>query len=627
MQRKLAFFLTLTVFLMFASPAAAAPQAKAIVFGVDTTGFPHISAWVEAWDSQGQFIRGIQAEDVTVKEDGVSCAVVAWKAHQPGAQVVIAVEPGRALKVRDALGVSRYEYIYNQVHSWAENAPEGLYDVSLYASDGLQGAHLADFPVFLQMWEGYTPSENKGDVGLKALAEGLQLAVDPTPRPGMGRALLWITPLPSQDALTQMEQYSSLAQQARVRVYIWLVGTPDLATTPEAQALQAFAEATMGRMMVFSGEETLPMLEDLFEPLTHVYRLTYATRAFHGKEHILEVSLHTDQGDLQAEAVKFPLALQPPAPVILNAPEQIVRVLPPGETDPAMRQPSQHTVEVGVSFADGHPRSLAKLTLLVDGQPVAVRESPPFDSLTWDLTTYDHSGAHTLQVEVEDVYGLVGRSQPVTVQVTVPKPGTGLAAKLGTHRTALTVVIVGLAGLVLLSVLFLGGRGRARRGLAAGMPGTPVAPAEQGRAASSAPRRWLPWRFGRRAKPEAAPAAAWAYLVPLPQPDAETDTTGEPMAILAAEVALGSDPAQADLVIADPSVEPLHARMWRTDEGAFFIADQRSTAGTWLNYAPVSPEGARVQDGDLIHLGKAGFRFRLELQDSARVVVKPLHGS
>ena len=625
-KKRFIVFLTALIWAVWVSPAMAEPQARATVFGVDTTQFPRVAAWVEAWDSQGAFIRGIQTQDVTVQEDGEPRDVVTWEAQQPGAQVVIAIEPGRALGARDALGVTRYEYIYHQIRSWAERAPEGLYDVSLYASDGLQAEHLADFAPFLQALDNYTPDTQARDVGLKALAEGLQLALDPPPRPGMGRVVLWITPLPSEEARASLEQYLSLAQKSRVRVHIWLIGPPELAETPEAQELRGFAEATLGRMEVFSGEETLPVLDDLFEPMTHVYRLAYTSQAFRGKEHTLAVSLHTPVGDLQSEAVTFPIALQPPDPVILNPPDQIVRTLPPGADDNAERQPAQQTVQVGVTFPDGHPRDLARLTLLVDGQPAANREKPPYDALTWDLTPYDHGGVHTLQVEAEDVYGLIGRSQPVTVQISVPKPETGLTATLETHNTTLTAGIVALAGIILLSVLVWGGRRRRPRAFRASETLSPAETSEA-TAEAPAPRRWLPWRFGRRAKPETAPAAAWAYLVPLPQPDAETDTTGEPMAILAAEVALGSDPAQADLVIADPSVEPLHARMWRTDEGVFFIADQRSTAGTWLNYAPVSPEGARVQDGDLIHLGKAGFRFRLDLQETERVVVKPLHGS
>jgi pSer/pThr/pTyr-binding forkhead associated (FHA) protein len=33
--------------------------------------------------------------------------------------------------------------------------------------------------------------------------------------------------------------------------------------------------------------------------------------------------------------------------------------------------------------------------------------------------------------------------------------------------------------------------------------------------------------------------------------------------------------------------------------------------GTWVNYTPVSQEGVNVEDGDLIHIGRVGFRFRV----------------
>ncbi len=621
MQRKVAIFLALLVFAALASPVFAASRAFVTIFDVDTAGFPEISAWVQAWNQQGRFIGGLSAKDVVVKEDGQPRPVVLWHEERPGAQVVVAIEPGRALGVRDALGVSRYEYIYNQVHSWADSEQEAIYDISLYAADGVEVAHLADFAPFVQALDAYQPQTSAQEAGLKALAEGLRLASDPTPRPGMGRVVLWITPLPSEDAVANLGQYLALAQQSRVRVYVWLVGMAEITATPQAKAIREFAEATLGQMVVFSSEETLPVLHDLFEPLTRVYRLTYKSEAFQGQSHTMEVMLHAPEGDLSSEAVSFDFSLQPPAPVILNPPEQIVRTLPAGETDPTHRQPMEQEVRVGVSFPDERPRDLARVTLLVDGQPEDVLNAPPYDALTWDLTPYLHSGAHTLQVEAEDVYGLVGRSQPVTVQLTVPKVQTGVKATLSAYRTPLAVGIVLFAGVVLLLVLLTSGRRRARTAIVDA--DVAVAKAD-GRSYSV--RAWWAQRLSRRKAAQGA--AALAYLVPLPaaQPVVENpqEVSREPLVVRAADIALGSDPAQADVVIDDPSVEALHARLWRTDEGAFFIADQRSTAGTWLNYAPVSPEGARVQDGDLIHLGRAGFRFRLDLKDEAKIVVRPL---
>jgi hypothetical protein len=77
------------------------------------------------------------------------------------------------------------------------------------------------------------------------------------------------------------------------------------------------------------------------------------------------------------------------------------------------------------------------------------------------------------------------------------------------------------------------------------------------------------------------------------------------------EITLGSDPKQAIQVLDNPSVDGLHARLFQSAEGDFYIADAGSVAGTWVNYAPVAREGIRLEHGDLIHLGRVSFRFEL----------------
>ena len=66
-----------------------------------------------------------------------------------------------------------------------------------------------------------------------------------------------------------------------------------------------------------------------------------------------------------------------------------------------------------------------------------------------------------------------------------------------------------------------------------------------------------------------------------------------------------------------PTVDGLHARLFRNAEGEFTLSDQNSIAGTWINYAPVNRNGAPLRHGDLIHMGKVVFRF--ELTDPSQV--------
>jgi pSer/pThr/pTyr-binding forkhead associated (FHA) protein len=77
------------------------------------------------------------------------------------------------------------------------------------------------------------------------------------------------------------------------------------------------------------------------------------------------------------------------------------------------------------------------------------------------------------------------------------------------------------------------------------------------------------------------------------------------------KLTIGSNATQNLLVIDDSTVEGFHARLERQADGKFRLYDLGSLMGTWVNYTPVSQEGVNVEDGDLIHIGRVGFRFRV----------------
>jgi hypothetical protein len=96
--------------------------------------------------------------------------------------------------------------------------------------------------------------------------------------------------------------------------------------------------------------------------------------------------------------------------------------------------------------------------------------------------------------------------------------------------------------------------------------------------------------LGQRKAAERQAKKPLAYLIPLPEAEDASEAPTRPVLTLSTEEALvGSDPAQATLLLRAPSVSPVHARLWRDHEGQIRIADRNSTAGTWVNFAPVSP--------------------------------------
>jgi predicted component of type VI protein secretion system len=101
-------------------------------------------------------------------------------------------------------------------------------------------------------------------------------------------------------------------------------------------------------------------------------------------------------------------------------------------------------------------------------------------------------------------------------------------------------------------------------------------------------------------------------------------TLPAPLQITVEDVILGSDPHQIDLVIIDPSIEGVHARIHH-EAGSFLITDAGTVAGTWVNYNQVGPQGMYLEHADIIHLGIVGFRFKLsEPGQSRKIVVTPL---
>jgi hypothetical protein len=376
----------------------------------------------------------------------------------------------------------------------------------------------------------------------------------------------------------------------------------------------------------YSGVEAFPAIDDLFEPLRSVYTLAYDSRVITSGAQTVIVEAEIDGAMIASAPRLFELTILPPNPVWISPPLEIERRAgQPASPESADLQPRRQVLQVLIEFPDGLERSLTRTRLLVNGQVAAENTQPPFDQFTWDLAQITREGVQLLQVEAQDTLGLLGRSieTPVQIRVVIPPPNP-LNALI--DRLPLVALIAALlAGTILLWVLVVGGRlrpqsllsrGKARRRSATD-PVTQPVPVQPLPAARPRPlQAWtdhLAWP-ARRAAPR-----PFAYLERLSLDGLPENT--RPIQVLNRDLTIGSDPAQAALVLEDPSVEAAHARLARQRDGSFRVQDLGSTAGTWLNYAPVSREGARLEHGDHVHFGRVGFRFSFPDARRARQIV------
>jgi hypothetical protein len=596
------------------SPVRAQDTLTAEIGKPDASKFPAISALLWVFDAGGKFISGLKATDVAAVEDGQALALDSLTEEIPGVQFVVAINPGPSLAVRDIQASSRYDKLRTYLTDWAKKLPAGGNDdLSLVSSLGTVSAHTTP-EAWSAALQGFNPDLRGTEPGLQALSAALDVVEEPTPRPGMGRAVLFITPHLDRSTLTGLDSLSQRAAQKGVRLFVWVVDSDAYYTTSGVQALQNAALQSGGAFATFSGSETLPDVESYVDSLRRVYELTYTSRLNTAGDHVLAASATAGDQQVTTPNVALSVDVQPPTAALVSPPDQITR-----RTDPAdvynlqTYSPSQQKLDVLIEFPDGHPRPLRLTRLLVDGEPAATNTAEPFDTFTWSLTGYHETGQHNLVVEVQDSLGLTNRSYPAPVNVTVVQPPGGPQALFARNRSLIVTILVAAAGGVLLFILFAGLRARlpsraqrryARRTIEDPVTQPVAIGIDEGRHAAAA----YP-RAKRR------PPAASAYLARL-NPDG-SPAPGAPIPLVGRQLTFGLDPTQATHVLDDPGVSPLHARIRQEERGVFTIFDQGSVAGTWVNYEPVGREGRRLQHGDVIQMGMMTYRFALSKPPAA----------
>jgi len=629
MRRICTLFVTLSLFALpvaFVAPETARAQtdAHAEIASIDAQNFPQISALVDVYDASGEFTAGLQPNDLTAYEDGQPRPVDTLTESATPVQIVVAINPGPGLAVRDGNAVQRFTHVVGALSQWMGAQPDDSGDdLSLVSLSGslITHANLKDWFVSL---DSFKPDFRNTTPNLQTLSIALDTVNAAVSQPGMKRAILFITPHmddPNIDgAIAPLIQ---TALDSKVRVFVWFVDAEEYFVTARANAFQSLALQTSGTFFAFSGKEAFPDLELSLAPLRHTYMLTYTSSLSTAGEHSLGIQVESPQGTLLTLDKNFSVDIQPPNPIFISPPLQITRQ-PPAD-DPYNAKaliPAQQVIEVIVEFPDGHPRELKQTFLYVDGQLVAENTSEPFEKFVWDLSGYSKSGQHEIIVKAEDVLGLQKSSMGIPVTLTVTQPPRGIQALLARYRSYLVLGAIGLAGLVLLVILLRGrvggelfkGRRTTRKRVEDPLTQPVVAltepPVSATKKSKTEPRRvgWLPVKPDRIAE-------APAYLIRLTNGGEPASVS--PIPVAEKDMTFGTDPVQSMRVLDDLSISPLHARIKQIEDGGFIIYDHGSVAGTWVNYEPVPRAGRRLAHGDRIHFGQLFYRFDLNRPPAA----------
>lgn len=586
--------------------AAAQTGARLNLRDIQTEGFPIITGYFDARNEAGGHMADLAAADLQILEDGQAQPLQQLRNVQLGVRIILVISPAESFAIRDSQARTRFDIVREAINAWAANLPSNSDTrLTLITPEGtlVRDELASEWRAALNSYQ--LPNAAGPTATTQGFEQALTIAAQPPEESGGGTAIWWVTATPSQTSIRA--EWQTQLSELGVPLLIWQVDSPSTFENEASQALQTLADESGGQRFTFSGPEPLPGPETYFTPLRSAYFFQYSSQLRTAGEHELILQLNGD-AIVSSQPETISLNIQAPNPILVSPPAQIERG--PAEDDPQQLAPFSQPIEIVVEFPDGFERNLVRSSLFVNDELVAENTTAPFNHFAWDLTPYSESQQVFIKVEVEDELGLSGESIDLPVEFSVQAPVGWFQALLarGGSTLALSVVLIAAGAFFLVMVLsgridptrlnvnrvFRRDRARVVRPLADPLRDAPPGLDDN-----------VPNLAGAGFATE-EPSAAPAYLQRLTMQDPTRPALTQPVG--SEELLIGSGPL-CTLILDGPSVDKQHARLTHDEYGEFRLADLGSQAGTWVNYAPVSQEGSRLQDGDIVHIGRVAFRF------------------
>lgn len=209
---------------------------------------------------------------------------------------------------------------------------------------------------------------------------------------------------------TSVQDISDIINRARLLDVSILTIKVGPTAMGDAQNLRRMAEETNGTYAAYVGPEALTPLLEAVRQHRVGYDLAYRSAVASSGQQVLRVTVAAGERKLSSARYSFGLEVNPPRVTITSpAANETVR-------------PGNVPVAIAVDFG-GCERRLTTVRYLVNGAEVAVL--PPTQGYIWETLRLP-AGRYSLQVEVGDDLGLVGHSEPVSVDLLVQPPSVAI---------------------------------------------------------------------------------------------------------------------------------------------------------------------------------------------------------
>ena len=532
-------------------------------------------------------------DQIQVFENEAQVDILSLEENPIGVHFTLAINGSTFFDLNDENGISPYDRIQDALEDWVSSRDFADGDSwSLITNEGVRLRNTASGEVWRMSLVGYEPNFRNVMPNLESLATAIEMSRDRVVPFGVDKSILYITTQPSADEIASVNELSLEAQLAGIQVNVWMVGDAYFLTNDQGGALINLAQNTGGTFFNYTGVESLPNPEDTLYSIGSFYTLMYETSIRATGSYPFRMTIDTPGGVINGESVPFYLEVEPPNPILLSPPETIERQMKPsGETDPGNLFPDLAQIGVLIEFPDRHPREIIASRLIIDGIVILVKDQPPFDVLTWDISDLEESGEYTLQVDVTDNLGLSGRTIETPVQIIVVEPETEIQSLIQRPWVIGVLVVIGV--MTLLGVVWL------IRQLWEKIQSEKLGKEE------SEKRSRSEWQdlFG-------ADSALRGDVKLQRLEFNELQGQQQEYIISDLKILIGHDPDGVDIVLDDPSIAGRHAVMF-FNQDRYWISQLEENSATWINYKLWEGKPVPLKSGDIVHIGDLGFRFTI----------------
>lgn len=579
------FLLTLVLILCFLpiQPIQAQDNPSSIqITSVDNSNFPEI-----VLEYKGYNIPEALPTDpakVDIIEDGQINTPTLVEEHYQGVHFAVALNPDSSLTVRggdskpynlaiiDALKTigPEPENARNNRYSFFTNPEVSLVETAEYAA---WTANFTDFEIIPQ--------------NLSASLSSLELAISALEHSALSMDTILVYVTPYLDFRVLPEFYSLVERAGRlgVETQVWIVMSARVVGSSYETEMRTTLQKSGATLTHLTGTETVPDPREYMIGKGRTFTAHYQSKIRASGEYELQVRANLAQSPtLQSTPAALSLDIQPTKLSFIN-PSKTLEIL---YNNDGSFQPAQLPLEVLIEFPDGYPRSILNSTLFVNGEQVANNAQPPYGSFVVDLADYVDETEMKLEVRLQDEFGLQGSTPVQSIALDILKPESNLTGGWYTSPW-LWVGLLAMAGLVAFLVF--------RKPF----------PKRKNASESAESEPKVEKIIEKAPLPSPVPEKTYGNLTRL---DKDQTPSAEKPRLLTKEIILiGSDPSLANLVLDNPSIEPLHAEIHFFADGRIRLTDFNSTSGTYVNFKPVGSHGTSLQHADLIHFGTLLFRF------------------